>query len=166
MNVDRRLGTFRAQEEALYLWSGESLKRLAPGFEDVLADMYWLRTVQYFGGQRVYAEGKHFDLLHPLIDIATTLDPRLTIAYKYGAIFLSEPKPLGAGDPKSGIAVLEKGVAAMPENWRLRQDLGFFHFLFLKDAASAVADSQRGGGDPWCAILAPDPGRADRGGGR
>lgn len=138
MFADRRLGAFRAQEEVLYFWSGESIKRLAPGFEDLLADVYWLRTVQYFGGQRVYAEGKRFDLLKPLIDITTTLDPRLEIAYKYGAVFLSEAKPIGAGDPKAGVAVLEKGVAAMPLNWRLKQDLGFFHFLYLRDALTAA----------------------------
>ena len=136
--VDRRLGAFRAQEETLYLWSGDAIRRMAPGFEDVLADIYWLRTVQYFGGQRVYAEGKRFDLLRPLIDITTTLDPRLVIAYKYGAVFLSEPRPVGAGAPRDGIAVLENGVAAMPNEWRIRQDLGFFHFLYLKDAKRAA----------------------------
>lgn len=136
--VDRRLGGFRAQHETLYLWSGEQIKRLAPGFEDILADVYWLRTVQYFGGQRAYAEGKSFELLHPLVDITTTLDPRLGIAYKYGAIFLAEPRPIGAGDARGGIALLEKGVAANPLDWRLRQDLGFFHFLYLDDGAAAA----------------------------
>ena len=33
----------------LYFTSGEQLKWLAPGFEGLLADVYWLRTVQYFG---------------------------------------------------------------------------------------------------------------------
>ncbi len=136
--VDRDLGGFRAQHESLYLWSGEQIKRLAPGFEDILADVYWLRTVQYFGGQRAYAEGRSFELLRPLVDITTTLDPRLGIAYKYGAVFLAEPRPIGAGDAPGGIALLEKGVAANPVDWRLRQDLGFFHFLYLHDGAGAA----------------------------
>ena len=32
------------------------MRRLSPGLENVLADIYWLRTVQYFGGQRAFAE--------------------------------------------------------------------------------------------------------------
>jgi hypothetical protein len=135
--IDRRLGAFRSQEEALYLWRGEQVKRLFPGFEALAADVYWLRTVQYFGGQRVFAGGRSFALLRPLIDITTSLDPRLDIAYRYGAVFLSEPQPIGAGRPREGVEILEKGVRAQPTSWRLRQDLGFFHYLYLNDAATA-----------------------------
>ena len=137
LRIDNRLGTFRSQEEVLYLWRGEQVKRLFPGFEALAADIYWLRTVQYFGGRRVFAGGRSFDLLKPLIDITTTLDPRLDIAYRYGAVFLSEAPPIGAGRPRQGIEVLEKGVEAQPTDWRLRQDLGFFHYLYLHDAATA-----------------------------
>jgi hypothetical protein len=102
-----------------------------------MASIYWLRTVQYFGGQQAFAHEKNFDLLYPLIEITTTLDPRLEIAYRYGAVFLCEPPPIGAGRPKEGIAVLERGARALPQSWRLRQDLGFFHYLFLDDAEKA-----------------------------
>lgn len=135
--IDRRIGRYRAQEEVLYVWSGEHVKRMVPGFEGLAADVYWLRTVQYFGGERLFAPDKRFELLRPLVDITTTLDPRLEIAYRYGAVFLSEPQPLGAGSPREGIEVLEKGALALPRSWRLRQDLGFFHYLFLHDAETA-----------------------------
>jgi hypothetical protein len=136
--IDHRLGAFRAQEEVLYLWSGKHVKRLVPGFENLAADLYWLRTVQYFGGERLFAKNKRFELLEPLVEITTTLDPRFEIAYRYGAIFLSEPPPVGAGRPKSGVALLEKGVRALPTSWRLRQDLGFFTYIFLRDSVRAA----------------------------
>jgi hypothetical protein len=136
--IDARVGAHRAQEEVLYLSSGEHLKRLVPGFELLLADLYWVRTVQYFGGQRVFARDKNFALLKPLADITTTLDPRLEIAYRYGAVFLSEPWPAGAGRPRDGIELLAKGVQANPRSWWLRQDLGMFHFVFLHDAQTAA----------------------------
>jgi len=63
--IDRDLATLRVQHEALYLWSGEHVRRLSPGFENLMADIYWLRTVQYFGGQRAFSEDKRFDLLGP-----------------------------------------------------------------------------------------------------
>jgi hypothetical protein len=136
--IDARLGTFRVQEESLYLWSGGQVKTMAPGFENLLADLYWLRTVQYFGGQRVYAKDKKFELLEPLIEITTTLDPRLEIAYRYGAIFLSEPVPVGAGRPSEGVAFLERGMKNLPRSWRLRQDLGFYTHIFLHDSVRAA----------------------------
>jgi hypothetical protein len=136
--IDAHAGEFRAQEEVLYLWSGEQVKKLFPGFEGLAADLYWLRTVQYFGGERLFAGDKRFELLRPLIEITTTLDPRLEIAYRYGAVFLCEPPPNGAGRPEEGVEVLEKGTRNLPDSWRLRQYLGFFYFLYLRDAHTAA----------------------------
>jgi hypothetical protein len=137
--IDERVGRFRAQQAVLYLWSGDQVRNLFPGFHGLAADVYWLRTVQYYGGQKAFSHGRDFALLRPLVEITTTLDPRLEIAYRYGAVFLSEPPPNGAGRPDEGIEVLEKGTRAMPESWRLRQHLGFFHFLYLGDAQRAAA---------------------------
>jgi hypothetical protein len=166
--IDALAGRYRAQEEVLYFWSGEHVKRLVPGFENLAADVYWLRTVQYFGGERLFSEGKRFELLRPLVDITTTLDPRLEIGYRYGAIFLSEPRPSGAGKPREGIEVLEKGTRALPLSWRLRQDLGFFHYVFLKDAATAARILSEAAEIPgaafWLRTLAAD--LATRGGDR
>jgi tetratricopeptide (TPR) repeat protein len=159
-HIDDRMGDFRAQEEVLYLWSGEQVRRLFPGFEDLAADVYWLRTVQYFGGERLFSGDKRFELLRPLIEITTTLDPRLDIAYRYGAVFLSESPPTGAGRPHEGIEVLEKGVRAMPESWRLRQNLGFFYFLYLHDARTAARVLEEAANLPgaafWLRTLAAD----------
>jgi hypothetical protein len=136
--VDAGLGAPSAQRQVLYLWSGRHVKRLFPGFESLAADIYWLRTVQYFGAQRRFAQEKSFELLRPLIEITTDLDPRLEIAYRYGAIFLAEPPPEGAGRPHEAVEVLEKGVRNNPRSWQLREELGFFHFLFLHDAGRAA----------------------------
>jgi hypothetical protein len=135
--IDARLGVFRAQEESIYLWSGTHVRQLVPGFEDLTADLYWLRTVQYFGGHRRQAEGKRFELLHPLVDIATTLDPRFEMAYSYGAIFLAEPWPMGAGEPEKAAALLDRGAKATG-SWRLKQLQGYQAFLFLCDASRAA----------------------------
>ena len=160
MQVDRHAGRYRAQEEVLYMWSGEQVKRLFPGFEGVGADLYWLRTVQYFGGERLFAREKRFELLRPLIDITTTLDPRLEVAYRYGAVFLSEGAPVGAGRPEEGIEVLAEGARRLPHSWRLRQDLGFFHYLFLDDpvraAAILVEAAELPGAAFWLRTLAAD----------
>jgi hypothetical protein len=158
--IDARRGRFQAQEEILYVWSGQHVRRLSPGLENLLADIYWLRTVQYFGGQRVFATDKRFDLLLPLIDITTTLDPRFELAYRYGAVFLAEPHPNGAGRPDVAIDLLQRGAAANPGSWRLRQDRGFFEFFFLHDAQAAartLEDAARIPGAPaWLHSSAAD----------
>jgi hypothetical protein len=136
-SAQARLGGEGGRGGILYLWSGPQVRRLADGFHDVLADIYWLRTVQYFGSQRVFAETSNYALLLPLIDITTSLDPRMEIAYRYGATFLAEPYPAGAGEPRIAIEVLRKGVQNNPHSWRLRQDLGLFHYFFLGDAQEA-----------------------------
>lgn len=156
--IDGRLGSFRVQHEALYLWSGEHVRRLTPGFENLMADIYWLRTVQYFGGQRAFSTDKRFDLLGPLVNITTALDPRLVIAYRYGATFLAEPWPMGAGKPEEAVALLRRGVAQNPRDWRLRQDLGMFYFFFLSDGAHASEALMEGarvpGAPPFLKALA------------
>jgi tetratricopeptide (TPR) repeat protein len=158
--VDAGLGAPSVEQEVLYLWTGGQVRRLFPGFEALAADLYWLRTVQYFGSQRRFAVEKRFDLLRPLIEITTDLDPRLEVAYRYGAIFLAEPAPEGAGRPREAVAVLEKGIRNNPRSWRLREELGFFHYLFLRQPERAseilLTAAELPGAPFWLRTLAAD----------
>ena len=150
--LDARGVERRDAQERLYLWSGEQIRKICPGFENLMADIYWLRTVQYFGHQHLYSDAPSYELLYPLIDITTTLDPRLEIAYRYGAIFLCEPKPTGKGDCQAGLAVLEKGTRALPNSWSLRQYQGYFRYIFLDDpqgAARILLEAARLPGAPF-----------------
>ena len=137
--IDARQGSFAERARPLFADSPERLRRLVPGFELLLADVYWLRAVQYYGSERAFNPDPTYDNLRPLIDITTALDPRLELAYRYGAIFLSEDRPVGAGEPDQGLEVLERGVRALPGSWRLRWDLGAHWFFFMKDPKRAAA---------------------------
>ena len=157
--IDREIGTFRAQEEVLYLWSGEQVKRLSPGFETLAADIYWLRTVQYFGGERLFP-GEALRAAPAPRGHRDDARPAARVAYRYGAIFLSEPLPVGAGRPREGVELLEKGVRSLPHAWRLRQDLGFFLHLFLGETERAAAVLNEAAEVPgaafWLRMLAAD----------
>ena len=137
-DLDRRFSSEAARLLELQAWSGETIRRMAPGFEDVLADIYWLRTVQYYGGERGFNPESRFPLLQPLVEITTTLDPRLELAYRYGAVFLAEPHPVGAGQPEAAVALLARGAKSNPASWRLQWDLGYFRYFFLKDTEGAI----------------------------
>ncbi len=136
--IDERFGEYRATEEILYVENGEALKRVLLGFDSLAADIYWLRTVQYFGGQRLYSTEKRFELLEPLLNVTTTLDPKLKIVYTYGATFLSESWPLGAGVPFKALALIDKGIENNPDHWRFYLDKGFIYFWTQKDYQKAA----------------------------
>jgi hypothetical protein len=136
MRIDARTRS-SAQEEELLLTSGAAVKKLSLGYDSLLADVYWTRAVQYYGA-RVGVPGAKFDLLWPLLDVATALDPHLIVAYRFGAIFLSEPEA-GANRTDLAIELVKRGIAANPDEWRLGTDLGLLYYLRLRDYPQAAA---------------------------
>ena len=130
-------------EEVLYLSSPKVLKRASLGYDGLLADIYWTRAVQYFGG-RHQAVAKSYNLLYPLLDITTHLDPQLVVAYQFGASFLAPPPPEGAGQPERAIQLMEYGIQNNPNNWKLYYDLGFVYYMNLNDYREAAVAFDRG----------------------
>src|SRR5205085_854694 len=117
-------------DETLYL-SGDTVKRMSLGMEGLAADIYWIRTVQYFGGKLIDSgqplsaaatANVRMDLLAPLLNVVVTLDPHHIPAYRFGAIFLPER------DLPAAIALLEKGIQENPNEWRLYQDIGYINW--------------------------------------
>jgi hypothetical protein len=145
--IDARVGQFRSTEEVLYLPSGKVIKTLSLGHSGLLADVYWMRAVQYYGGKRLKNE-KRFDLLDPLIGIATTLDPQLIHAYRFGAIFLSEQMPIGAEQPEKAVSLLKLGIERNPNEWQLYRDLGFVYYWYLQDYKKAAEAFLEGSKNP------------------
>ena len=95
---DRAYTKGRTEVQSVYIRSGSVLDRMALSFDALLADVYWIRTVQHYGSvKRVAGQGKNYELLGPLLDITTTLDPYFDVAYRFGAIFLAEAFPNGPG---------------------------------------------------------------------
>ncbi len=130
--------------ELLYVRSPAVMKRALMGNDAFAADVYWIRALQHFGAERLSPPGhvRTYALLYPLLDLATTLDPYFSIAYRFGAIFLGEPYPGGPGRPDLAVALLRKGIAAQPAKWQYLQDLGFVHYWHLHDYKAAAAAFQ------------------------
>ena len=113
----------------LYVRSPEAMARMALSYRSLLADAYWIRSLQHYGRtKRAETGAKTYDLLYPLLDLTTSLDPKFNIAYRFGAIFLTEPPPGGPGRPDLAIALLEKGLAAQPLRWEYAEDIGFVYY--------------------------------------
>lgn len=156
-SIDQAAGGYAPIADVLYVPSGRILSRMSLGHEGLLADIYWTRVVQYFGRRRLVRDTR-YELLGPLLRIATSLDPHLVIAYRFGAIFLAEKAPGGAGRPGEALYLLRRGIVSNPDYWRLWQDLGFIYYWDLKDYPSAArvfrAGSERPGAEVWMKILA------------
>jgi tetratricopeptide (TPR) repeat protein len=126
-------------EPALYVRSPAAMKRLVLGFDALAADVFWIRAIQHFGGERLATAGsQEYALLYPLLDLATSLDPYFNIAYRFGAIFLSEGYPGGPGRPDQAIELLKKGIAAQPGKWQYYHDIAFVHYWQLRDYRAAA----------------------------
>ncbi len=138
-----QLRTGATLEDVLFLTSPKAVKRLSLGYDGLLADIYWTRAVQYFGGRHV-AGASHFRLLAPLLEITTALDPHLVVAYQFGANFLSPKPPNGAGMPEKAIQLVKYGIQNNPNDWKLYHDLGFIYYMDVKDYAKAADAFARG----------------------
>jgi len=145
------------EQDEVLVRSPKLMRLLTAEYSPLAADIYWTRVVQYYGGKRL-GQDTNLESLWPLLDLATTLDPNLIPAYRFGATFLSEPEPRGAGRPDLAVKLLERGLEANPEAWRLNQDLGNVYYLELKDYAKAgqtyLEGSKKAGAAPWMKVMA------------
>lgn len=157
VRIDAKTRSVAKQKEEVLLTSGPLLKKLSLGYDSLLADIYWTRVVQYYGG-RLATMDPNFELLSPMLDLTTALDPKLLIAYRYGGIFLSERPPVGAGRPDLGVDLLRRGIAANPNEWRMHFDLAFIYFWHLRDYGKASAVFLEGsrvqGAPEWMGTMA------------
>jgi hypothetical protein len=154
-------------DEVLYLKSGSAARHAVVAYQSLAADVYWIRAIQLFGGTRrivsneasgggastnVESVRRRYDVLYPLLDLTTTLDPLFNIAYRFGAIFLAEPYPGGPDRPDLAVALLEKGLRERPNKWEYMQDIGFVHYWWRHDYDAAALWFKRASevpGAPW-----------------
>ena len=86
-SIDAQRAALSQERDDVLLRSGKLLKVMSLEYAPLLADIYWTRVVQYYGNKHVRQDA-NLELLWPLLDITTTLDPNLIVAYRFGAAFL------------------------------------------------------------------------------
>ncbi len=155
--ISSGLDALHQEQDEVLIRSPKLIQVASLEYSTLAADIYWTRAVQYYGNKRL-SQDTNLDSLWPLLDTATTLDRQLLPAYRFGATFLSEPPPRGAGRPDLAVELLQRGIAANPDYWRLDQDLGNVYYLELGDNAKAgeayLAGSKKPGAAEWMKIMA------------
>ena len=135
-------------EDQDLLLQGAKLKDYSLGFNGLIADWYWMQSLQYIG-KKISNSPVEMNinlenlrplnprLLYPLLDNATSLDPQYLAVYSYGAVVLP------AIDSEQAIKIAEKGIVNNPNEWRLYQHLGYIYWR-LKNYEKAAETYEKG----------------------
>jgi tetratricopeptide (TPR) repeat protein len=129
--VERARPPVAFEQEAPWLPPAAAVRPLFLGYNALAADLFWIRTVQYFGG-RIQTD-RQYPHLYRLVDLTTSLDPHFVDAYHLGGLLLS----LARAYPEA-IAIYQKGIEHNPDRWELPYSLGRMYFLDLGDNAAAL----------------------------
>jgi hypothetical protein len=120
--------------EVVYLPDARLLRPLVLGYDNVLADLLWFRTISYFGGH--FETDRSYPWLARMCDLVTDLDPRAEHVYRFAGLIL----PWEANEADEGIRLLEKGVHNLPDTWELHYYLGMTRYFFKDDPDAAARD--------------------------
>lgn len=123
---------FVEKESILYLPSGKYIKTLALGYDQMLADLLWMKTVSYFGSH--YMTDKEYPWLYHILTLIIDLDPLFDFPYLFGGIVLS----LEASQFEQANDILKKGMEAYPNKWEYPFYIGFNHYYHQGDSKIAI----------------------------
>lgn len=136
----RRQSAERAVEVAV-LPNGEALRVLSLGFDRLVADLFWVRTIYYVGDERTAAMG--YPNLDGWAELVTDIDPGFRTVY----VVMSGAIGVLQGDPDKAIALLEKSVRHV-DYWKLHFLLGFYYFSEKADFGNAAKHIEIASGKP------------------
>jgi hypothetical protein len=149
LGAHQRLSLARATwpklEERVAVPPPATMRVLAGGFNEALADFYWARTLVYYGGGM--AQGSSLRDVDGLLALVNALDPKFRRPYVWGAYATTfRQSTLRADEVRASIAVLERGIEAFPQDWELHWILGLRYYLDLKvdDPAEQRALKEKG----------------------
>ena len=129
ITIDKKYPNF-SYEDLSYLPSDKFLQGATLGYDEILGDLLWIKTLGYFGSHA--AIDQNYTWLAHMLDIVTTLDPLYQPPYEFGGIALAAE----AGDVDSSIALLKKGMDHVPSNHPRYYYLPFFlafDYMYYKE---------------------------------
>ena len=128
-NIFNRRITYSSEDRIFLLPRKEILRRASLGHEMTVADLLWIRGVQFFGGNftTLIKEGQEYkgEGIRKLFSTLQYLDPQFYQVYEFGAFVFNE----GLQDPESAVQLLVQGSEVFEDDWRLLFDAAFIAFL-------------------------------------
>jgi hypothetical protein len=117
--------------QLLYLPTAEYLNLLSLGNRGLLADYLYIWAIQYYSQ---FSVNERFLYLDKIFNLITDLDPLYRDPYREGAIImLMEAERDPAARRKSVFALLDKGIAAIPDDYALAEEAAWKARIFFRD---------------------------------
>lgn len=102
-------------------------RQVPTGFQNLLADVLWLRILQHVGGQLGSDELLNVQGVKQALDLAIDLDPRFQAPKDYGAWIVAD-----GHDPAGALDFLAHARRLDPDDWALPYRQAFIEFLYRK----------------------------------
>lgn len=110
-----------------------SARMMSLGFDQLLADCFWLSFIGYVGDGKERAKD-HYALADEYLSLIVGLDPYLTNAYWFAAFAVgSEQK-----NPSRAAEIIEVGIRANQDNWYLPFIAGINQYLYAGNELAAA----------------------------
>lgn len=125
-----RYGTYR---DSLYLpRESEYVELFSLGYDMIMADVLWLRSIQAFGGH--WTSDRNYDSIFNMFNVITDLDPRFIDAYLFGNMVIGEE----AGHPELALELINKGIVrSLNSTYQLGYFGGYFSYWNYGDPERA-----------------------------
>jgi len=124
-------------EDMLYLPSGKFLKGAALAYDEMLADVLWIKAIGYYGGHA--KTDQDYRWLHHIITVITILDPLFQYPYEFGGVVMAAEM----GQVDNSLAILQKGMENIPKAhkryWYLPFFTAFNYMYYKQDYKKAAA---------------------------
>jgi len=130
LSRQKTIGT-KVVEELMYFPSGKFLKPAVIEYQTAMADLVWLRAIQYYGQHLM--TNQRYEYLDHIFDILSVLDRRFTGAFHFGSLVLA----WDARQVQGALKLLHIGINHNPLNWQLCFDAGFINYMLTKDYVAA-----------------------------
>lgn len=141
-NIDTQKGLHKKEGIDIVVPSGQYMKVAVLGYNNVIADLYYLKAHQYVGTQEV--RKADFPQLYPIIDLVTDLDPKFLSPHFFGGLALS----LTGMHVDESILILKKAYKMDPNVWQTGFYLGFNYWYYLQEYDRAVEYTSKAASQP------------------
>ncbi len=113
------------EDNPLFVPNAEKIQKFTFGFDNLITNLIWLKTVQYIGGN---ARSGNYELLYEYLDSVTDLDPEFYMPYFIAQLLLPEIQ-----QADKAILISEKGLKNLPERWEVPYYMGYIYYYYLED---------------------------------
>jgi len=125
-NYDTNRDYFKKRSVFLTLPKGKTLKILSFGYQNFVADMLFIWSIQFYSDYNLL---NSYDYIEDIYNTITDLNPKYREPYFIGALIMAYE----AKKPKSSIKLLEKASKNMPKEWIFYYEAAYYALKFLND---------------------------------